>query len=360
MKTVALVGFSEKTLKYLKEYNTNPDEIWTLNHAYLCIGETIPRIDRLFEIHKKDWYLRKEIPKSQAYMEWLKQPHDFPILMQEVSLEVPASVRYPFEEVCNDIFPNMLRRVGEEYVTDSYFTSSAAYMIALAIHELSGVMGAQIELYGIDMESDTEYGYQKPCGEFMLGVAVGRGIKVLRPETSEMCRAPLYGYDVVPYVDRNRLSEIHDMYQEQYEFRARELQEVLESYDPKNDEMKEKFFEVSSWAYLYSGAVLICEKLLMESDYYISRQIVEMKRASYINNTEYFKGMTNRLRSEFDIAHKKGAGDPAVFTPIWENYINNRAEMFGNSGATQVLSTLMRLIDFRPVEFQLRMDIKEK
>ena len=353
MTTIAIVGFSDKTLPFLKD--SRADEIWTLNHAYIALGQTIPRIDRLFEIHKKDWYLRKEIPKSQAYYEWLQEPHDFPVYMQNVTPEIPASVKYPFDEVCDDIFQNLLRKVGDELIQDTYFTSSAAFMIALAIHELKP--GDTIELYGIDMESDTEYGYQKPCGEFMLGMAAGRGIRTIRPEPSEMCRAKLYGYDVVPYVDRNRLAEIHQLYQEESDKRAKELEEYLQKANGKLDD---NFFLISAWAYTYTGAMLICEKLMLESDFYISRQIVEMKRASYINNMEYFKGMTNRLRSEFDIAHKDGKGDPAVYGPKWEEYLNNRAEMFGNSGAVQVLTMLMHLIDFRPVEFKLQLDIKEK
>jgi len=357
MKSVAIVGFSDKTLPFLSA--SKADEIWTLNHAYLCVGGKIPRIDRLFEIHKKDWFLRKEIPKSKAYWEWLQEQHEFPVYMQHKFKAVPSSVAYPMKDVVKDLFPNLLRRVGDKYVSEPYFTSTAAFMIALAIHELTGVKGAQIELYGIDMESDTEYGYQKPGGEFMIGLAVGRGIKVIRPEPSELCRSPLYGYDVVPYLDRNRLAEIHDLYREQKEIWDTKVVDAAQNFDPKDEQKKQDFFDTSAWSYIYQGAMLVCEKLMLESDYYISRHVIEIKRTSYVNNAEYFKGMSNQTRAEFDIQFKEGEGDPALFKPLWDKYMKYRAEMFGNAGAVQVINRLMRLIDFMPVSYELEMSIRE-
>jgi hypothetical protein len=76
-----------------------------------------------------------------------------------------------------------------------YFTSTVAFMIALAIDE-----GAkEIGLWGIDLIVGDEYSYQKPCAEFWLGVAHGKNITVTLPHTSALCKqSHRYGYELEP------------------------------------------------------------------------------------------------------------------------------------------------------------------
>jgi len=78
-RSVAIVGFSQKTMHYCLQ--SKADEMWSLNHIYLI--ENFPKLTRLFELHKQHWYLRKEVPRSVAYWEWLQKPQEFPIYMQE-------------------------------------------------------------------------------------------------------------------------------------------------------------------------------------------------------------------------------------------------------------------------------------
>ena len=114
----------------------------------------------------------------------------------------PFQQKYPLDDVIKDCLSGLVEiNENREETVRKYFTSTFAYMMGLAIHEKFDV----IELYGIDMENNTEYGYQRPCGEFWIGLALGRGIKVTLPEPCLLCQAPLYGYEIVPYVDVNRL-----------------------------------------------------------------------------------------------------------------------------------------------------------
>lgn len=68
-------------------------------------------------------------------------------------------------------------------------TSSIAYMQALAIAE--GF--EEIAIVGVDMAADSEYAAQKPCCEYLIGLAKGRGIKNWLPETCGLLDGPLYG-----------------------------------------------------------------------------------------------------------------------------------------------------------------------
>jgi len=83
---------------------------------------------------------------------------------------------YPLSDVCRIIG-------GREY-----FTSSVAYMIALAI--LRGA--TKIKTVGIDLDYGGEYESQKPCVLFWLGIALGRGIEV---ESNLIYAHDLYGYN---------------------------------------------------------------------------------------------------------------------------------------------------------------------
>ena len=67
-----------------------------------------------------------------------------------------------------------LQAVIERFGTD-YFNSTVDYAIALALHEGH----KEINLYGINMISHSEYAYQKPGVDFWCGVAIGMGVKVI-------------------------------------------------------------------------------------------------------------------------------------------------------------------------------------
>ena len=70
-----------------------------------------------------------------------------------------------------------------------YFTSSIAYMLALAIMKKP----KEISLWGIDLEHGTEYAHQRPCILYWIGQAEARGIKVTT--SSMLAKTPfMYGY----------------------------------------------------------------------------------------------------------------------------------------------------------------------
>jgi hypothetical protein len=102
-----------------------------------------------------------------------------PIYMQRKFSEVPASVRYPKERMLAE-FPR-------------YFTSHAAWMIALALTE--GV--THLGFYGIHYALDEEHKKQRAGCEFWLGYASGRGVQIVNPPGSPLMREPawLYGYE---------------------------------------------------------------------------------------------------------------------------------------------------------------------
>jgi hypothetical protein len=119
-----------------------------------------PRLDRVFEMHSHF------ADDGTDYVERLKC---CPRLYMQAKY-LPNATEYPLEAV------------GK--TCGAYWESSIAYAMALAIHE-----GAEeIALFGIDMKSGEEHGYQKPNMEYLIGLAKGKGIKVHIPETSPLLK----------------------------------------------------------------------------------------------------------------------------------------------------------------------------
>ncbi len=101
--------------------------------------------------------------------------------LQEAHSELKNSSRYPIEE--------MIERFGK------YFTSTASYMVASAI----AAGATEICLFGIDLRVDTEYVYERPNFEYMVGMARGMGIEVTVGEQCTILKSHfLYGYDEAP------------------------------------------------------------------------------------------------------------------------------------------------------------------
>ena len=172
-RTIAIVGTAPSTRKLVNE---EPDEVerWGLGAAW----ETTHKIDRYFEVHDREWLMHRSM-KRGAYWRYLDflQHFDGPIyMMGTMKGSIPKALDYPIDEVI------------EEF--GRYFTSSVAYMLAVAIMEKPN----QIKLYGVDFMTDMEvYTHQRSALEYLIGHAKGRGIDVWVPDASPILKAPLYG-----------------------------------------------------------------------------------------------------------------------------------------------------------------------
>ena len=220
-KTVAIVGMAKTSRDSTPWYDKAVD-VWVLNESHA--HNYIKRLNRIFQLHP-DWdYMRKGNFNDPIYPEFLqnlpwseedlkalekantykklpagfpeiklgnkRRPEDLEIILLEEDADIPGKQSmFPFGDIMKS-YGNLKRM--------RYFTSSAPYMIALALHE--GY--ERIEIYGFEMSSAEEYSYQKPCMEFWLGIAVGKiGAEnvYLPPECKLLGETTkLYGYDKIP------------------------------------------------------------------------------------------------------------------------------------------------------------------
>lgn len=133
-----------------------------------------PMIDRFFEMHDRGLLEQPEAKRSDDYWDRLRLLH--PVYMQREWDDIPGAVEFPLEELKETVFKNFPRAVWDEQV--DWYNSSPAYMIALAIHEGAEAIG----LWGIDVLDDSEMNQESNCLDFLIGLAIGKGIEVIIPE----------------------------------------------------------------------------------------------------------------------------------------------------------------------------------
>jgi hypothetical protein len=197
-KSVALVGFSPTSVGMAPwDAPSSEIEIWCLNEAHSF--PWMKRWDRWIQIHRSQDFMKPIAKRDvQGHYDWLKQEHDHPVYMQNRYDEIPNSTEYPLPKICQRFLKNLW--VGQDN-TRKYFTSSLAYMVALALYE--GF--ERIEVYGVEMSWTDEWIPQKACMEFWLGMALGMGKSVYLPPNCQLINAPLYGY--VGQGPRNEVEE---------------------------------------------------------------------------------------------------------------------------------------------------------
>lgn len=147
------------------------DESWDI-WAFSSRAWRYPRITRWFEIHAMT-DLRQQLAsrkrgrrRFRTYMQFLRRL-DCPVYMMREHPRIPNSVRFPKDELV------------EEF--GRCFTSTAAYLIALAIVEGYEEIG----LWGIDVRRK-EYRRQRPALRYLLSLARQQGIEIYVPRRSAL------------------------------------------------------------------------------------------------------------------------------------------------------------------------------
>lgn len=144
-------------------YRDKSWEIW----AFSSRAYRYPRVDRWFEIHALT-DLRQQLAGKKAgrrsfrgYMRYMKGLN-CPVYMMRAHSKIPNSVKFPKDELVAEF--------------GHCFTSTAAFLVALAIHEGFDVIG----LWGINPKGK-KYARQRPALRYLLGVAKRRGIRIKVP-----------------------------------------------------------------------------------------------------------------------------------------------------------------------------------
>jgi len=163
MNIIAIVGNGKTREDAIYEGR----EIWTT----ASVSRALPRADVILEIHRG-------------------------FAIDELRDRHPKALIYTYDGGGGDI-ELFASKVGDDFGRN--LSGSIAYLLALAINERPDI----IELYGIDMASDGEYGTMRENVLYWIGLARGRGINVeISPGSSLEPKRALYGLEKDEKADR--------------------------------------------------------------------------------------------------------------------------------------------------------------
>lgn len=179
-KKIAIMGFEEANGQ-TGPWNDPEWEVWGLNMAnrmgYHHDTEGRFRADCWFDLHPIE-------PQSDLDMAWINAC-PIPIYLPTVFGENPNALAYPLGEI-----EQWLQQ--EFYVEQPYFASSFAYLMALAMYKGAETIG----LFGVNLDWGRERIVERGNLEFYIGLAMGRGIRIIRSPHSKLLTHPArYGFE---------------------------------------------------------------------------------------------------------------------------------------------------------------------
>lgn len=206
-------------------------DIWVFNEALSNPNSALwcKRADAVFQMHIPAIWRNPENRNDPHYLEWLMGGNTPTIYMIDDYPEVPKCVKYPFDEIREKLLSNFI--VDSEKGRKDFYTSTVAYSTALAVY-----LGYKvIDWYGIELEVDAEYRYQRDSSCFWAGFALGYGVKFTAH--SRMFDMPLYGIESFISINKDEFwKNIH-----RYEPETKRLQKEYETAKAKTMELWEKF-----------------------------------------------------------------------------------------------------------------------
>lgn len=170
---VIIVGFAPSYAEVPWQEDVENTEIFCLNEFYK-VAKNIPgfRCDRWFEIHD----LNSPSKSTPEHIAFLRQC-PVPLYLQKKRDDIPNGIVFPFYEIIEWM-------ESKGFKGSRYFTNSVAYLTMYAAY-----LGfKKLEIYGVDMSTESEYSHQKASEEYMIGLCEGMGIEVYIPQSSELLK----------------------------------------------------------------------------------------------------------------------------------------------------------------------------
>ena len=194
---LAIVGFAPSW--NLAPFDDKEFDVWGINELYVLAVNK--RFTGWFEIHDP-WSPSRNNANHHNFLKTCT----IPLFMQRHYGEFPNSLEFPRKQVKNFFNQNIIIGNVGSYYTD--YSNQITWMNGLAI-----MLGyKEIHVYGVDMAQSSEYAWQRAACQFMIGYALGAGIKVLIPKNSELCKYPRdYGWETDNYQRNLKKQRIKDV-----------------------------------------------------------------------------------------------------------------------------------------------------
>jgi hypothetical protein len=179
--TVAIIGSHPRTRADFDFSRTDAD-VWMFNEVRSNPDNHnwAKRADMIWQMHVPAIWRNPTNRNDPKHYEWLKSQTECDVMMQDVYEDVPRSVKYPLSDILAMLHGD----------PNHFLSSSVPQAIAYAIWTEKYT---RIEVYGVAMETQTEYQFQREGVAYWIGFAKGRGIDLFFADPTFI--VPLYGYE---------------------------------------------------------------------------------------------------------------------------------------------------------------------
>ena len=190
------MGTHPKSLQ-LFDWNRRDCDIWLFNEAPTAKNDNgepkFPQADAVFQLHHEAIWKNPKNRSDEKHYQWLKSGKTPTIYMQEAYPEIPKAVRYPIEKVLS-LVKNVRMVIDGKEKTFKYLSSSPDFAFALVAHMWKkGQRYKEVEVYGIELATESEYSYQRTGFGFWIGYLSALGIKIKL--YNSIFNQPIYGYE---------------------------------------------------------------------------------------------------------------------------------------------------------------------
>jgi hypothetical protein len=284
--TVAIIGSHPRTRGEF-DFDRTDCDIWVFNEA-VSGTQWCKRADAVFQMHAEAIWRNPANRNDPEHLQWLQTQTGTVVYMQEQYSDVPRAIKFPIDEI-----------VDKFHIR--YFTSSVAYALALACH----LNYKRIELYGAEMETNTEYQFQRDGVALWLGVACGLGIEL--DLHISLFDQPLYGYEgevTMPY-ERfgERITELKpalDDLSAQYKAAMVDLQKAFELFSGSSDIQTENtLFAAAEKQRALSSALGEISGRMQENKHYQGKaDTMRAAAGEYIFSRQEFESAASDLKKQ--------------------------------------------------------------
>ena len=195
--------------------------------------EKYKKCDAVFQLHTETIWKSPKNRSDEKHYEWLKSSKTPSVYMQEKYKDVPKSVKYPINDVVG-LTKNIKLANGKIF---KCLTSSPDLALALVAQMYKeGKKYDKVEVWGIELETESEYAYQRTGFGFWIGYLAALGINL--EIHNSIFSFPIYGYEgdiVLSSIDiQKRIDELSKGLGGDYQTEAKKLLDSIEDL-AKND-----------------------------------------------------------------------------------------------------------------------------
>lgn len=319
-KTLVIMG-SHPTGYDQFDWSRKDCDIWLFNEAPTAKKENgellFPKCDAFFQLHHEAiWKSPKNWLDSKHY-EWLASGKTPAVYMQQKYKEIPKSVKYPLKNALSLTKNVHMIAYGKEREFKC-FSSTPDFALALVAsmwkegkrykHSLQQKSSnkfcyKRVEIWGIELEMDTEYKYQRTGFGFWFGYLTALGIDL--ELHSAIFTAPMYGYesDVImpPTIFEKRIAELTKELGEGKENYNKEAQELLVKVKEllNKDISNEIQEELNGLTKRYEKAGILNGKIRENLKYLEEARAMEEKSGVSVLSPGEFDGMRIEYKKQY-------------------------------------------------------------